>query len=282
MLDVGYYNGKIGRIEEITVPMSDRAVYFGDGVYEAAFVRNNKIFAIDDHLDRFYRSLELLSINFGMDRGGLKTLLFSLTEKLDDKGDAVLYWQSSRGTAPRGHSFPKPDVKPSLLAYVKAKPLGDIKKKIKLLAVEDERYLYCHIKTLNLIPSVLASQKAAEHGCEEAVFHRGAIVTECSHSNVSILKDGVFKTAPLSKYILAGTVRKHVIEYCATNGIPVDETAFTLQELMNADEIVVTSALSFIRSACEIDGTAVGGKAPALLEKIQNAYLQRTAGEIGE
>jgi D-alanine transaminase len=152
--------------------------------------------------------------------------------------------------------------------------------KLKLITYEDERYLYCNIKTLNLLPNVLASQKAAEAGCNEAVFHRGDIVTECAHSNISILKGGVLRTAPLTKYILPGTVRKQMLELARENDIPIDETAFTLSELLNADEVIVTSTTLMIHGTESIDGKAVGGKDAATLGLLQDAYMRRVDREL--
>jgi len=280
MNNIAYYNGKTGPIDEMTIPMNDRVVYFGDGVYEVAYVKNHKPFALYDHLDRFYNSCRMMSIDFYMTREELTELVQSLIDQIDTDEECILYWQCSRGTAPRKHYFPNPPVKPNLLAYVKPLAIPPMKNRIKLLTVEDLRFFYCNIKTLNLIPNVFASQKAEEAGCNEAIFHRGDMVTECSHGNISIIKNGALKTAPLNNLILPGTVRKHLLEFCNANGIPVDETAFTIAEMMDADEVIVTSTTTMMRAACEIDGQPVGGKLPELVEKIQNGYIERINGEL--
>ena len=140
----------------------------------------------------------------------------------------------------------------------------------RLVSVPDTRYQHCHIKTLNLIPSVLAAQKAAQHGCDEAVFHRDGIVTECAHSNIHILKDGVFRTHPADCHILPGIARMNLIRACKQRNIPVDETPFTLQELLDADEVIISSSGTFCMAADEIDGRPVGGRAPELLRQLQD------------
>jgi D-alanine transaminase len=140
--------------------------------------------------------------------------------------------------------------------------------------VEDTRFLHCNIKTLNLIPNVLAGEKAKRAGAYEAVFHRGDRVSECAHSNVHILKDGVLRTAPADNLILAGIARAHLIAQCGKTGVKVDESAFTVDEMFNADEALVSSSGTFCLSASHIDGKPVGGKAPALLKKIQDALLE--------
>lgn len=150
---------------------------------------------------------------------------------------------------------------------------------MKLISVEDQRFFFCNIKTLNLIPNVLASEEAYQAGCDEAVFHRGDRVTECAHSNVSILKDGVLQTAPLDNLILPGIARKHIIEHCKILGIPVKEEPFTLQELKDADEIIVSNSGCLCGSANLLDGQPVGGKASELLQKLQNSLTEQLIKE---
>lgn len=272
MKTLGYYNGKFGEIEEMSIPMNDRACYFGDGVYEATMSRNYNIFLIDEHLDRLYNSAGLLKIKIEQTKEEMKAILNEMVSKMDT-GDNFIYWQVSRGTAARNHIFPE-GVSSNLYITISSKQIPDIYKKIKLITEEDTRFLHCNIKTINLIPSVMASQKAKEAGCTEAVLHRGDRVTECAHSNVHIIQDGIFKTAPTDHLILPGITRAHIIIACKKLGIPVDETPFTLDELMNADEIIVSSSSTLCRGAEEINGKKVGGNAPELLKKIQDEVLR--------
>jgi len=127
---------------------------------------------------------------------------------------------------------------------------------------------------MNLIPAVMASQKAKEADCFETILHRNGRVTECAHSNISILKDGVFITAPTDNLILPGISRAHLIKSCKKLGIPVDETPFTLKEMMEADEVIVTSSGSLCLAAEIIDGQPVGGKAPELLKALQDEAVR--------
>lgn len=272
MENLGYYNGKFGLLEEMTVPMLDRVCYFGDGVYDATYSRNHKIFALDEHIERFYNSADLLGIKIPYSKEQLKEILKDMVKKVDS-GEQFVYWQITRGTGLRNHAFPADDVKANLWIMLKPLKVKDMSKKYKLITLEDTRFLHCNIKTLNLLPSVIASQKTEEAGCQESVFHRGDRVTECAHSNVSILKDGVLKTAPTDNLILPGIARAHLIKMCKLFNIPVDETPFTLTELMEADEVIVTSSGQFCMAACEIDGKAVGGKAPEIIKKLQDALL---------
>ena len=182
MKTLGYYNGKFGPLEEMTVPMNDRACYFGDGVYEATLARNGKIFALKEHLDRFFNSAGLIKIDIPYTKDELAAILYDMLAKMDDK-DIFIYWQMTRGTGIRQHQFPAAGTKPNLWIF------------------------------MNLLVNVMAAEKAESLGCGECVFHRGDIVTECAHSNVSIIKDGVFKTHPTDHYILPGITRMHIIHY---------------------------------------------------------------------
>ena len=161
MKDIAYYNGKIGRIDEVQAPITDRGLYFGDGVYDAAMVRNRKIFALDDHLDRFYNSLRLLRIEPPMERSELAATLNDLVSRLDSDAPHMLYWQSTRAAAHRKHAFPA-GAKATLMAFAEACPLDRHDHPYKLITVEDTRFLHCNIKTLNLIPNCMAMQRAVE------------------------------------------------------------------------------------------------------------------------
>ena len=270
--NVGYYNGEMGPLEEMKVPMGDRTLYFGDGIYEATCVANRIPFALDEHLDRMYNSLRLLEIPFTMPREEVKAELQKVIDAAEDAPLHFLYWQISRGVCMRNHPFPAEDVKPTLMAYVKPHQMKDMSVPYKLISMEDIRFKLCNIKTLNLIPSVLANQRAVEAGCDEAVLHRGSRVTACAHSNISILKDGVFQTAPTDELILPGITRKHLIALAKENGIGVKEEPFSMVELMNADEIIVTSSSALCMKVESIDGIPVGGKDQKTLTLLQDAY----------
>lgn len=280
MKTLGYYNGRYDELDKMMIPMNDRVCWFGDGVYDAGPCRNYHIFALDDHVDRFFNSAGLLKIEMPCTKEELKNLLCELVRKMDT-GDLFVYYQVTRGTAVRTHEFPE-KVKANLWVMLKPMASPEITSKIKLITLEDTRFLHCNIKTLNLIPSVMAAEKAREAGCQEAVFHRGDRVTECAHSNCHILKDGILYTAPADNLILPGIARAHLISICKKLGVPVSETPYTLREMMDADEIIVTSSTKFCMSASHIDKTPVGGKAPELLARIQEAVKREFMEETDD
>lgn len=272
MQAIAYYDGKIGAPEELMVPFNDRVHFFGDGVYDATVGANGKVYLLQDHLDRFYTSAKALDIHIPMEKAALGELLTDLLGKVDGTTHFV-YWQVTRGINDRNHVYPE-GMPGKLWVMIRPNHLNDPDVPIRLVTAPDTRFYHCNIKTLNLIPSVMAAQGAARRGVQETVFHRDGIVTECAHSNVSILKDGVFYSHPNDELILRGIAKTHMIQACYRLGITVMEKPYTLDDLRAADEIIVTSSSNFCLHACELDGAPAGGKDPGTLKAIQDAVLQ--------
>ena len=281
--NLGYYDGKYDLIEKMTVPMSDRVCWFGDGVYDATATRNGIIYCIDDHIDRFFNSAKMVDIEIPYTKEGLKSLLSELVSKVDTSdtnGETFLYWQITRGAnIPRNHVFPE-NTKANLWVTVTPRKLADVYRKAKIISHEDIRYFMCNIKTLCLLPSVLASEEAKRAGAEECVLYRKEAngiknrVTEGAHTNIHCIKDNTLYTAPLDNLVLPGIARKNLIKMCNKLDIAVKEQPFSLDFLMNADEILLSSSSNFCIVATHIDNIAVGGKAPVILKKIQDALVE--------
>ena len=270
METLGYYNGRYDLLENMTVPMNDRACYFGDGLFEVVYCRNYKLYSLEEHLDRMYDSAAFLKIDIPYTKQELGNIIKSLVPKLDSH-EQLVYWQVTRGTELRNHA-PREGIKANLWITLRPMKLKDSYVPMTLISTEDTRFFHCNMKTLNLLPTVMASAKAAEAGADEAVFHRNGRVTECAHSNISIiLDDGTVKTAPADNMILAGVARAHMIKMCHKFGIPVKEEPYALDELMNAAEVIVTSSGTLCRPVSHVDGVAVGGRAPEILNKLRDA-----------
>lgn len=281
MKKIGYYNGEFGLVEEMKIPLQDRAVFFGDGVYDAAFVIGGEPLDMDAHIDRFFNSMRMLQIAPPVSKEELESILRELIVRAEASG-ALLYWQCSRGTAPRSHCFPAGDVKANLLATISEKGLPDILKAQPMITVEDKRYLYCNIKTLNLIPNVLANQAAHEAGAFEAIFVRpDGRVTEGSHTNVCILRDGILQTHPDGEYILPGISKKMLLMVARELGVPVKEEPFTKDEMFAADEVFVTGSSTFLRRAESIDGVKLPMADEALYTRLALAYEARALRQTG-
>ncbi len=273
MKDLGYYNGKYDEIEKMSIPMLDRVCWFGDGIYDATYSHNHKIFDLEAHLNRFYNSAKLLDINMPMERAELARLLKELVLKVDD-GDQFVYMQVTRGSGLREHIYCHGEQStPNLWITLTPCKVSDTYKPIDVITYEDKRFEYCNVKTLNLIPSCLAATAANRAGCSEAIFHRGEIVTECAHSNVSVFKNNTVITHPLDDKVLPGTARIRLLEFAQRLGYKTEEREYTLDELLNADEIVVHSTGSFCIPVKTVDGKPVGGKAPEMLKNIQDALV---------
>lgn len=191
MENLGYYNGTVDLIENIRIPMTDRVCYFGDGVYDATYAHNHKIFDLKNHIDRFFNSAGLMRMDIGMSKEEVGALLEEMVKKVDAQTQFV-YWQVTRGSEIRNHAW-KDGIKGNLWIMIKPASITDLSQKIKVISREDTRFLHCNVKTLNLLPSVLAAKEAEEAGCQECIFHRGDIVTECCPQQCFYFKGRRFK-----------------------------------------------------------------------------------------
>lgn len=279
MENLGYYNGKFGLLDEMTVPFNDRVHFFGDGVYEAGPAHNHKIFALEEHIDRMFRSAAALEINIPHTKEELAAILSDMVRRVDSP-DQFVYWQVSRGTAPRNHVFAE-GMKGNLWISLKPAKLKDLSVNYTAIMAEDTRFFHCNIKTLNLIPAVMYSQMADRAGVYETILYRKPFagddtpvgqcrVTECAHSNVHIINEkGAFQTAPTDNLILPGIARAHIIKACRALGIQVEEKPFTVDELKNAREVLISSASALALRCTEIDKSPVGGRAEDTVRAIQ-------------
>ena len=281
MKNIAYYNGKTGPIEEMMVPMNDRACYFGDGVYDATMAVNHVPMHFDDHIERIYNSARLIDIEIPMPKEEMKRILQGLIDQVE--GDSLfVYWQVTRGVGMRNHPYSGAATGPSLWAWVRPNSMRDVYGAYRCITMEDTRFLHCNIKTINLLPAVIANQRAVEAGCDETIFHRGDRVTECSHSNVHMIRDGVLHTAPCDNLILPGIARKHILEICREEGIPVVEEPFTVKELMESDEVFFSSSSAVTCRVREIDGKPVGMRDEATFARIRDAYQRKIKEECGK
>lgn len=262
-MEFAVFNGEIINRSNAKVDVEDRGFQFGDGVYEVIRVYNGVFFTLDEHLNRFSKSLESISISLPFTTNQIKGMLEELVEKNKLKNGFV-YMQVTRGVAPRNHAFPSENVTPNLVAYSKVmeRPVEYFKTGIKTILTEDIRWLRCDIKSLNLLGNILAKQKATMEGCFEAIQHRGQEVTEGSTSNVFIVKDGSIITHESNNLILKGITKDVLLQVCAKFNIPVEERTFTLEELEHADEVFLTSTTSEVMPIIEINGNGVRNGEP--------------------
>ena len=265
MPDAAYYNGQYTTLQELQVSPDDRAFYFGDGVYEVVKVLDGRVFALDLHLDRLYRSAAGIEISIPWSREEIAGVLTNLLER-STYPDALIYFQISRGVAPRKHAYPSADTVPSLCAWVKAfhgLPKALHEEGAKAVIVADQRWPQAWIKSLNLLPNAMAADAARRAGAYEAILvGRDGLVNECSASNLFAVIDGVVRTAPKSRNILWG-VSRHVALQCAQAlGIRVEERAFSVPEMLCADEVFLTSTSPDVLPIVDIDGHRIADGRP--------------------
>lgn len=261
---------------EVSISPDDRGYYFGDGVYEMFRVYGGALFETEAHMRRLERSATATRIALPYAADALRDKLQRLVAA-EGIADGTVYVQVTRGAAPRAHAFPA-QTPPMLYANAKeaARPLAAMESGITAVTVPDIRWLRCDLKTLNLLPNVLAKQEALDRGADEAILHRDGVVTECSASNVMIVEDGVVLTHPANHLILHGVTRAVVIALLGEIGVPFAEEPFDLTRLADADEVFVTGTTVEVTPIVAIDGRPVAdGKRGTVTARLQQAFGRR-------
>lgn len=278
-------NGGVTDRVSAKVDIEDRGYQFGDGVYEVIRVYNGKMFTGKEHLNRLVESAKKIRMELPYTSEALAGMMEELISK-NELQTGIVYMQFTRGTSPRNHVFPGTDVAPTFVAYTRkvARPEESMQKGVRTILDEDIRWLRCDIKSLNLLGNLLSKQKAAEAGCFEAILHRGQTVTEGSHSNISIIKDGVIITHPADNHILNGITRQKVLEVCNNEQISYEERAYTLDELFAADEVFSSGTTVEVMPVVEIEGKPVGNGEPGpmtrSLQELFKAEIEQQCGKI--
>jgi len=266
--------GKFTHKDGLKFSYEERGFQFGDGVYEVIRIYKGEYYLLDEHIARLYRSLEAIHIQIKHTPEELKALLLQLLMKNHMKKDGFVYLQVTRGSAVRNHIFPE-NTAPNIFAYIedRARNVDAIENGVRTILLPDERWDNCYIKSLNLLPNVLAKQTAYEQGCYEAILHDDQKVTECGSSNVFFVKDGKIYTHPTTKRILAGCVRMAVKQFAKNLKIPFIEEAFTVDDIFEADEMFLTSSLSEVIPIIEVEGKQIAdGKPGEIARQLQLAY----------
>ncbi len=281
-----YLNGEYLPRARALIPADDRGFIFGDGIYEGVRSIDGKMFEWDAHAERMVSGLNGLRIEFGAKRvAELKGVCERLVRDNGiAEGDAFLYLQVTRGSAPRTHHFP-PVGTPATVYVVATRLLipRELREKgAKAVTYPDLRWQRCDWKTVNLLGSVLARQVAVENGAYEAVLLRDGIVTEGAATNVFGVVDGVLRTHPLNQHILPGITRQVVVELIREHGFRLVETPMTEAELRSADELFLCGTSTDVTPIVVLDGRSVADGTPgAITTKLREALearLYQTAG----
>jgi D-alanine transaminase len=267
-------NKDIVEEKEVNLSINDRGYHFGDGIYEVIKVYDQKMFTVNEHINRLYESAKKIRLVIPY----AKIELIKMLEKLiivNELKDGHIYFQITRGVSERIHQFPDYTVEPVLTAFTKEmdRPLEKQKKGVKASLVEDERWLKCDIKSLNLLANVLAKQDATEKGSYEAILHRGDIVTEGSASNMFGIKNNVLYTHPANNLILHGITRGVIFKLAKQVGLTIKEEAMTVKELLQMEEVFLSSTTSEIMPIILIDEHQVGnGEVGKLTKEMQREF----------
>lgn len=263
--------------DKLTYPFEERGLQFGDGIYEVIRIYDGSYYLFTEHVNRLFRSAEAIKLQLPFSKEELKDLLQDLLSQNNMEKDGIVYLQATRGSAPRNHIFPNDDVPANAYAYVKDLPrnLTNLDNGVSAIIKEDIRWKHCYIKSLNLLPNVLAKQEAKENNCYEAILHEEGTVTECSSSNVYLVKNGRIYTHPATKRILHGCVRMAVERFAESLQIPFEEEAFKLADILDADEMFLSSSTSEVLPIVTVDGSPIAdGKPGAFTKKLQEAYRE--------
>ena len=279
MSRIAYVNGRYQPHGAATVHVEDRGYQFADGVYEVCEVAQGFILDMTRHLDRLGRSLGETGIAWPMDRAALKIVIREVA-RLNRVHDGLVYVQVTRGVARRDHVFPPQETPPAIVVTARsadpAAMAAKAEKGVAVITVPENRWPRVDIKTIGLLPNVLARQQAREAGAAEAWFvDDGGCVTEGGATNAWIVTgDGILVTRPAETGILRGITRTVVLEVAAGLGLQVEERAFTPEEATKAREAFVTSATSQVMPVVAIDGVAVANGHPGITAlALRNAFF---------
>ena len=278
MQDV-YFNGQWMLPEEAKISAFDRGFLFGDGVYEVIPAFRRRLFGAEAHLDRLTRSLDQINIPDPLTRAEWMAVLKRLVSDCPSQ-DVSIYIQVTRGAPPkRDHAYPNPPVSPTVLAS--ASVITPLSAEIrscgaKAITVPDLRWGRCDIKSVNLLPNIMARQQAANAGAIEAIMVREGIALEGAASNLFAVIDGELLTAPLGPHILGGITRNHLVEMVKEQKqVPLLESPIPIDRLFDATEVFTTSSTRDLIPITRINDHVVGsGKIGPVWTELTKAFTK--------
>jgi D-alanine transaminase len=278
---IAYVNGRFVPHAEATVHIEDRGYQLADGVYEVWALFGGKLADPEGHFARLERSLGELSIEMPMSRAAL-TLVLREAVRRNRVTEGLVYLQVSRGVAPRDHAFPNPPVRPAVVITVsrvdRAQSEARAAKGVGVVTTPENRWGRCDIKTVGLLPNVLAKQKARAAGAVEAWFVDDlGFVTEGASSNAWIVdSDGRLRTRDTNANILRGVTRLTLLDVIRENGLEIDERPFTPADAVAAQEAFITGAGSLVLPVVSVDGKPVGdGKVGPVASRLRRLYIEQ-------
>lgn len=278
-----YLNGDYVDHADAKISVDDRGFVFADGIYEVIRVYDGQLFMAEPHIARMRAGLRALLI----DPRPVDDLL-AVAERLLDRndlrrGDATVYMQVTRGAAPRRHAFPAAAVHPTVYVAARAfaqHPVEFFERGVAAITAPDTRWSRCDIKSISLLPNVLANQQAKEKGAFEALFVRDGALIEGSHSNLFGVIDGELRTYPECNYILGGITRRLVLDLAAESGVPAREAPMYTHEIEQIEELFLSGTTTEVMPVTTLDGRPVGGGHPGpVTRRLFAAFRERAIPE---
>ena len=282
MSRIAYVNGRYLPMAHASVYIEDRGYQFSDGVYEVCEVRGGKLIDERRHLERLHRSLSELRIAMPMAVESIGVIMREVVRRNRVRW-GIVYLQVTRGVARRDHAFPPASTRPGIVVTARNLDLASAEKAaaegVAVISVPENRWERVDIKSVSLLPNVLAKQTAREHGAREAWFvDKQGYVTEGSSSNAWIVtKNNTVVTRHVDNGILKGVTRTVVLDIIAAQGLKLDVRPFTMDEAYQAKEAFITSASQTVMPVVKIDGRPVGNGAPGLLSSALRKDFHRHA-----
>ena len=283
--DIVHLDGQYVAKGEARVSVDDRGFLFADGVYEVTPAYRGRFFREGRHVARLQRGLAALRIDW--DPGELAGIHRELLAHngLEDEEMSIVYLQVTRGAAPRSHAFPDPPVRPTVYAYARAfrRPTQERwEQGYFAITTPDLRWARCDLKTVALLPCVMAQQAAVDAGAQDALLVRDGMALEGAHNNLFVVFGDTVVTHPASNQILHGITREVVLEEARALGLPVEERAIPVEQLLCASEVFFTGTTTEVRPTVRLDGRSVGaGKVGPVARRLQEAFVARVQEETG-
>jgi D-alanine transaminase len=274
---MAYVNGRFSPIEQAMVSVEDRGFQLGDGVYEVLRTYGGRLHAVEPHLRRLFRSLEAIELKHPYTPAAIEHIIRQCVERAG-LPESLIYLQITRGSGKRSKEFPQ-EVSPTLVITVREmeeRPAALRAEGARIMKVKDFRWQRCDIKSICLLPNVLAFNRAKAAGFYEAVFvEDDGTIAECSSANIFIVKAGRVATPARGTRILGGVTREEIIALARSHGIPAEERPVTVAELRGADEVFLTSTTVAVLPVTQADGQRIGpGKPGPVAQKLYQAFRE--------
>lgn len=279
MAGIAYVDGRYRRKSEAAVHIEDRGFQFGDAVYDVWYYINGTLADFSGHMDRLKRSLDELGMAMPMGERALKQILLRVA-RANRLKEGIVYLQISRGSAPRSHAFPKPGTRPTLVVTAKSAPLAVkevlARRGVTVITCPDERWGRCDIKSINLLPNVLAKEAARTAGAFETwMVDEEGMITEGTSTTAWIIDN---KNRVVTRYldhrVLPGVTRAGLSQILKDKGVSLEEQSFSPSDVFAAREAFLTSATNHVMPVVSLDGTPIGnGKPGPIVKEFRRAWL---------